>query len=404
MTRTVGSYRACAQPGDCTLATITAYLKNWIRLQHEYECFFFVADWHALTTHYDEPYDIEQYTFDTVVDWLAAGINPGSATLFVQSKVPEHAELHLLLSMITPVSWLERVPSYKDQQAKLDGPGSVDLWIPGLSAFCSRRTSSIYRAGERAGRRRPGCACRSDARDRAPLQPHLRPRTGLRTTRGSGGEENGAKSRAPVQRPAQGVSDERRRRCRCRKRARCSRNSRTCRSAIASDCSVISKAAAASFCRNRALLTDRSAKVPGVDGEKMSKSYEQHDPNARRAERHRTEDQDDEDRSRRACGASDPGKPDVCPVFALHEIYSNDETREWAAHGCRTAGIGCLECKGPLIDAIKAEQAPIRERAVQYERDKDMVQSILMEGSEEAREVARETLDDVRAAIGISHR
>ena len=120
-------------------------LKNWIRLQHEYECFFFVADWHALTTHYDEPYDIEQYTFDTVVDWLAAGVNPGSATLFVQSKVPEHAELHLLLSMITPVSWLERVPSYKDQQAKL---GERDLSTYGFLGYPVLQSADIliYRA------------------------------------------------------------------------------------------------------------------------------------------------------------------------------------------------------------------------------------------------------------------
>ena len=152
----------------------------------------------------------------------------------------------------------------------------------------------------------------------------------------------------------------------------------------------------------KALLTN-DAKVPGLDGEKMSKSYEntirmREEPNV--IEQKIKTMKTDPARVRR----DDPGNPDICPVFALHQIYSSDETRAWAAEGCRTAGIGCLECKGPLIDAIKAEQAPIRERALQYERDKDMVQSILMEGSEEAREVARETLDEVRAAIGISHR
>jgi tryptophanyl-tRNA synthetase len=376
-------------------------LKNWIRLQHEYECFFFVADWHALTTHYDAPYDIEQYTFDTVVDWLAAGINPGSATLFVQSKVPEHAELHLLLSMITPVSWLERVPSYKDQQAKLN---DRDLSTYGFLGYPVLQAADIlvYRAGnvpvgadqvahvevtrEIARRfnhiygREPGfeqhaeAAVKKMGRKAGRLYGELR-----KAYLTNGDVESLGKARALLaEQQNLSIGDHERL------------------------FGYLEGGGRIILPEPRVLLTE-SAKVPGVDGEKMSKSYGntirmREEPNV--IEQKIKTMKTDPARVRRA----DPGRPEVCPVFTLHEIYSNDETREWAAHGCRTAGIGCLECKGPLIEAIKAEQAPIRERAAQYERDKDMVQSILMEGSEEARDVARETLEVVRAAIGISHR
>ena len=376
-------------------------LKNWIRLQHEYECFFFVADWHALTTHYDAPYDIEQYTFDTVVDWLAAGINPGSATLFVQSKVPEHAELHLLLSMITPVSWLERVPSYKDQQAKLT---DRDLSTYGFLGYPVLQSADIlvYRAGnvpvgadqvahvevtrEIARRfnhiygREPGfeqhaeAAVKKMGRKAGRLYGELR-----KAYLTNGDVESLGKARALLaEQQNLSIGDHERL------------------------FGYLEGGGRIILPEPRVLLTE-SAKVPGVDGEKMSKSYGntirmREEPNI--IEQKIKTMKTDPARVRR----SDPGRPEVCPVFTLHEIYSNDETREWAAHGCRSAGIGCLECKGPLIEAIKAEQAPIRERAAQYERDKDMVQSILMEGSEEARDVARETLEVVRAAIGISHR
>jgi tryptophanyl-tRNA synthetase len=376
-------------------------LKNWIRLQHEYECFFFVADWHALTTHYDEPYDIEQYTFDTVVDWLAAGVNPGSATLFVQSKVPEHAELHLLLSMITPVSWLERVPSYKDQQAKL---GERDLATYGFLGYPVLQSADIlvYRAAnvpvgadqvahvevtrEIARRfnhiygREPGFEQHAEAAVKKMGKKGGRLYSELRKSYQTTGDVGALEKARALLAEQQNLSIGDRERL----------------------YGYLEGGGRIILPEPRALLTD-DAKVPGLDGEKMSKSYEntirmREEPNV--IEQKIKTMKTDPARVRR----DDPGNPDVCPVFSLHRIYTSEETRAWAAEGCRTAGIGCLECKGPLIDAIKAEQAPIRERAVQYERDRDMVQSILMEGSEEAREVARETLDEVRAAIGISHR
>ena len=377
-------------------------LKNWIRLQHEYECFFFVADWHALTTHYNEPYDIEQYTFDTVVDWLAAGVNPGSATLFVQSKVPEHAELHLLLSMITPVSWLERVPSYKDQQAKLGG--ERDLATYGFLGYPVLQSADIlaYRAAnvpvgadqvahveitrEIARRfnhiygREPGFEQHAEAAVKKMGKKAGRLYSELRRAYQTAGDVDALEKARALLAEQQNLSIGDRERL----------------------YGYLEGGGRIILPEPRALLTEE-AKVPGLDGEKMSKSYEntirmREEPNV--IEQKIRTMKTDPARVRR----DDPGNPDICPVFALHQIYTSDETRAWAAEGCRTAGIGCLECKGPLIDAIKAEQAPIRERAVQYERDKDMVQSILIEGSEEARDVARETLDEVRAAIGISHR
>ena len=377
-------------------------LKNWIRLQHEYECFFFVADWHALTTHYNEPYDIEQYTFDTVVDWLAAGVNPGSATLFVQSKVPEHAELHLLLSMITPVSWLERVPSYKDQQARLGG--ERDLATYGFLGYPVLQSADIlaYRAAnvpvgadqvahveitrEIARRfnhiygREPGFEQHAEAAVKKMGKKAGRLYSELRRAYQTAGDVEALEKARALLAEQQNLSIGDRERL----------------------YGYLEGGGRIILPEPRALLTEE-AKVPGLDGEKMSKSYEntirmREEPNV--IEQKIKTMKTDPARVRR----DDPGNPDICPVFALHQIYTSDETRAWAAEGCRTAGIGCLECKGPLIDAIKAEQAPIRERAAQYERDKDMVQSILIEGSEEARAVARETLDEVRAAIGISHR
>jgi tryptophanyl-tRNA synthetase len=376
-------------------------LKNWIRLQHEYECFFFVADWHALTTHYEAPYDIEQYTFDTVVDWLAAGVSPGSATVFVQSKVPEHAELHLLLSMITPVSWLERVPSYKDQQTKL---GDRDLSTYGFLGYPVLMSADVlsYRAGnvpvgadqvahvevtrEIARRfnhiygREPQFEQHAEAAVKKMGKKGGRLYSELRKAYLTSGDVDALQKARALLAEQQNLSIGDRERL----------------------FGYLEGGGRIILPEPRVLLTKES-RVPGLDGEKMSKSYEntirlREEPGV--IEQKIKTMKTDPARVRR----SDPGTPELCPVFSLHEIYSNDETREWAAHGCRTAGIGCLDCKAPLIDAIEAEQAPIRERALQYEGDRDMVQSILIEGSEKARDVARETLDDVRAAIGISHR
>jgi tryptophanyl-tRNA synthetase len=387
--------------GRLHLGHLHGVLKNWIRLQHEYECFFFVADWHALTTHYDEPYDIEQHTFEMVVDWLAAGVNPGSATLFVQSKVPEHAELHLLLSMTTPVSWLERVPSYKDQQAKL---ADRDLSTYGFLGYPVLQSADIliYRAGnvpvgqdqvahveltrEIARRfnhiygREPGFEQHAEAAvkkmGRKPARLYSELRKAYQT---NGDVESLMKARALLaEQQNLSVGD--------RERLY----------------GYLEGGGRIILPEPRALLTETPT-VPGLDGQKMSKSYAntislREEPAA--IEQKIKTMKTDPARVRRA----DPGDPDVCPVFTLHKIYTSDEVRAWVVEGCRSAGIGCLECKGPLIDAVKAEQGPIRERAAQYERDRDTVQSILIEGSEEARDMARETLEAVRAAIGISHR
>ena len=376
-------------------------LKNWIELQHEYQCYFFVADWHALTTHYDEPYDIEQFTFDTVVDWLAAGVNPGSATLFVQSRVPEHAELHVLLSMITPVSWLERVPTYKDQQEKL---ANKDLAMYGFLGYPVLQAADIlaYRAGhvpvgadqvahveltrEIARRfnhiygREPGFEQNAEAAVKKMGRKAARLYTDLRKSYLTNGDTEALERARALLAEQQNLSIGDRERL----------------------FGYLEGGGRIILPEPHVLLTSAPT-VPGTDGRKMSKSG---DNTIRlREERAVVEQkvktmQTDPARVRR----SDPGNPDVCPVYALHKIYSSAETLKWADHGCRNATIGCLDCKGPLIDAINAEQAVMRERAQQFENDRDLVQSILIEGTEEARDVARETLEEVREAIGIRHR
>ena len=364
-------------------------LRNWVRLQHEYECFFFVADWHALTTHYDNPYDIEQHTRDTVIDWLASGVNAGSATLFVQSRVPEHAELHLLLSMITPRGWLERVPSYKDQQAKLR---EKDLTTYGL----------IYRAGR--------VPVGADQVAHVELTREIARRFNFIYGREPGFEEAAEAAVGKMSKKAQ----------------RLYRESRTAYLERGDDEALDRARALLSNQQNLsvgdrerlfgylegggklilpepdAMLTE-SPKVPGVDGEKMSKSYgnyislrEEDDGIEQKIRTMKT----DPRRVRR----NDPGNPDDCPVWGLHELYSDADTRAWVREGCTTAGIGCIDCKKPVIEAIQQEQRGTRERARQYEEQPDLVKAILAEGSEHARDVARDTLDEVRRAMGLGYR
>ncbi len=376
-------------------------LKNWIQLQHEYECYFFVADWHALTTHYDEPYDIEQFTSDTVLDWLAAGVSPGSATLFVQSRVPEHAELHLLLSMITPVSWLERVPSYKDQQTRL---ADRDLSTYGFLGYPVLQSADIliYRAGN--------VPVGADQVAHVELTREIARRFNHIYGREPGFEQHAEAAVKKMGKKAARIYVEHRRSYQER-----------------GDTEALEKAQALLASQQNVSVGDRERlfgylegggriilpepqamltevpKVLGMDGEKMSKSLDntirlREDPAI--VEQKILTMRTDPARVRR----NDPGDPDKCPVFSLHEIYSTSEVKRWATQGCRSAGIGCVDCKGPLIDAINAEQAPIRERAAQFESDPDMLRSILQEGSEKARDTARETLEEVRGAIGILHR
>lgn len=376
-------------------------LKNWTRLQHEFDCFFFVADWHALTTHYQESGDIEQFTLDTVIDWLAAGISPGSCTIFVQSRVPEHAELHLLLSMITPNSWLERVPSYKDQIAKLQ---DHDLDTYGFLGYPLLQSADIliYRAGN--------VPVGADQVAHLELSREIARRFNYIYGRESQFEQHAESAiRKMGRKPARLYSDARkeyleRGDTEALERARALL-------AEQQNLSIGDRERLFGYLEGggriilpepQALLTE-TPKVPGLDGEKMSKSLNntlrlREDPIV--VEQKIRTMQTDPQRVRR----DDPGDPSKCPVFELHEIYSEKDVRHWASDGCRNAGIGCVDCKGPLIDAINKEQAPFIERAEQFENNHDLVRSIVIEGSEAARDVARETLEDVRSAIGISYR
>jgi tryptophanyl-tRNA synthetase len=387
--------------GQLHLGHYHGVLKNWIKLQHEFECFFFVADWHALTTHYEDPAIIQNSVWDMVVDWLAAGVNPGSATLFVQSQVPEHAELHLLLSMITPIGWLERVPTYKDQQLKLK---DKDLSTYGFLGYPLLQSADIllYRAGnvpvgadqvahveitrEVARRfnfifgREPGfeesaeAAIKKMGKKAAKLYSTLR----KRYTEGGDGEALGTAQALLREQQNITMNDKER-----------------LMGYLEGGGKVI-------LPEPQALLTPDS-KMPGLDGQKMSKSYgntislrEEPSDVEKKIKTMRT----DPARVRR----DDPGSPEKCPVWQLHEVYSADDVKDWVQTGCRTAGIGCLECKGPLIDSIKAELVPIQERAKQYEANPDLVKSIIQEGSEKAREAARDTMEDIRHVMGLSYR
>ena len=376
-------------------------LKNWVRLQHEYACFFFVADYHALTTHYQAATDIEQYTFETVVDWLAVGISPSAATVFVQSKVPEHAELHLMLSMVTPISWLERVPSFKDQQANL---ADKDLSTYGFLGYPLLQAADIlvYRAGH------------------VPVGGDQVAH--LELARAVARRFNHVFGREPQfeQLAELAIDKMGKRAARLYRKARKDYLER-------GDAEALDRARAFLAEQQNLSIGDRERlfgylegggrivlpepkelltnepTIPGLDGRKMSKSY----GNAiRLRERPQVVEQKvrtmvtDPARKRR----TDPGDPGQCPVFALHNIYSGDDVKAWATEGCRTASIGCVDCKAPLIDAINAEQAPFIERAEQFENNRDLVRTILVDGSERARDEARETLDDVKAAVGIGHR
>lgn len=387
--------------GQLHLGHFHGVLKNWVQLQHEYECFFFVADWHALTTNYDDTAIISQSVYDIVVDWLSVGINPGEATLFIQSRVPEHAELHLLLSMITPISWLERVPSYKDQQEKLR---ERDLSTYGFLGYPLLQAADIliYKAGyvpvgedqvahiemarEVARRfnhlygREPGfegkaeTAAKKMGRKNARLYFEIR-----RTYQESGDLEALAKGHALLE-AQQNISLGDRERL----------------------FGYLEGGGKAILPEPQALLTPES-KMPGLDGEKMSKSYH-NTISLREAPESVTQKlrtmPTDPARVRR----SDPGDPQKCPVWRFHQIYSSDTVREWVVEGCTSAGIGCLDCKQPVIDAVLAEQQPIRERSEEFLNDPDTVRAVIDEGCETARDFARDTLDDVRQAMNLVYR
>lgn len=387
--------------GKLHLGHYHGVLKNWVKLQHEFECYFFVADWHALTTHYEDPAVIQDSVWDMVVDWLAAGVNPGSATLFLQSKVPEHAELHLLLSMITPLGWLERVPTYKDQQEKLK---EKDLATYGFLGYPLLQSADIllYKAGkvpvgadqvahveitrEVARRfnhifgREPGFEENAEAAIKKMGKKASKLYSSLRKRYTEGGDGEALATAQALLREQQNITLNDKERL----------------------MGYLEGTGKVILPEPQALLTPES-KMPGLDGQKMSKSYgntislrEEPSEIEKKIRTMRT----DTNRVRR----DDPGNPDLCPVWQMHEVYSTDEVKDWVQKGCRSAGIGCVECKGPVIDAVKAELTPIQERATYYDNNPDLVKSIVQEGSEKAREAARATMEDVRHVMGLSYR
>ena len=386
--------------GSLHLGHYHGVLKNWLKLQHEYECLFFVADWHALTTHYDTPQIIEENVWEMVIDWLAAGVDPANATIFIQSRVPEHAELHTLLSMMTPLSWLERVPTYKDQQEKLANKDlstygflgypllqSADILIYNATQVpvgedqvphieftreIARRFNHIYG-------REPGFEEKAEAAIKK-----LGGKLGAlyqeaRTRYQETGDAEALESAQALIEEHQGLSLGDRERL----------------------LGFLEGGGKMILVEPEAKLTPAS-KMPGLDGQKMSKSYnntislrEQPDVVAKKIKTMPT----DPARIRR----TDPGDPAKCPVWQLHEVYSNEATREWAQTGCRAAGIGCIECKQPVIEAVLTELKPIQERAAQYAQDPTLVKNIVADGCEKARKLARETMREVREVMGLSY-
>jgi len=316
--------------GALHIGHLTGALDNWVRLQEEYDCFYAIVDWHALTTDYASPGAVRENILEVATDWLAAGLDPARSTLFIQSLVPEHAELHLLLSMVTPVSWLERVPSYKEQQQQL---AEKDLSTYGFLGYPLLQSADImiYKA------------------EAVPVGEDQAPHVEL--------------TREVVRR--------------------------------------FNHLYGPVFPEPKTLLTE-TPRVPGTDGRKMSKSYGnavflKDPPDVVRQKLKPMVT--DPARKRR----TDPGNPEVCPVFDLHKAFSPRETQEWAAVGCRSAGIGCLDCKGRLADHLVGRLAAIHARRPAFAARPDTVWDILEAGAVKARETARATMEQVRAAMKIRY-
>jgi tryptophanyl-tRNA synthetase len=314
--------------GQLHLGHLHGALKNWIRLQENYRCYFFVADWHALTTDYATPQGIRQSTLDMVMDWLSVGLDPERAVMFRQSSVKEHAELHLLYSMITPVPWLERNPTYKEQIKELTGK---DLSTYGFLGYPVLQAAdiTIYKA------------------NRVPVGVDQAPHVEL--TREIVRRFN------QIYRPV--------------------------------------------FPEPEVLLTE-TQKLPGLDGRKMSKSYGNAvflSDSPEEVDRKLSRMMTDPARVKR----TDPGEPEKCPAFQLHKIYCTPEELDFVAKGCRTAGIGCLECKKIMIKHVIDDLAPFREKRAQLEKRPEIVQDVLQAGHAAAQEQASKTMSEVRETLGL---
>jgi len=375
-------------------------IRNWLELQNEYDSYFFVADWHAFTTHYSDNLDLENNVMEMVVDWLASGINPNTSTVFVQSKVPEHAELHLLLSMTTPISWLERVPSYKDQQEKMK---TKDLSTYGFLGYPLLQSADIlmYKAGlvpvgedqvahveltREVARRfnyvhgreidfeqKAEAAIKKMGKKTAKLYNKLR-----KDYQENGTEEALIKSKALLLEQQNITMSDRER--------------------LAGYIEGMGKII---LPEPEALLT-KSSKMPGLDGQKMSKSYnntislrDQPKEVEKKIKRMPT------DTAR--VKLTDSGNPNKCPVWQLHQVYSDDSIRDWVVDGCTKAKMGCIECKQPLIGAVNQELGPLQESISKYQSDPELIKQIIFDGCERARNVAKETISEVREAMGISY-
>ncbi len=376
-------------------------LKNWIDLQHSYECFYFVADWHALTTHYENPSIIAESSRDMVIDWLATGVNPGNSTIFIQSRIPEHAELFTLLSMITPLGWLERVPSYKDQQEKMK---DRDLATYGFLGYPLLQSADIliYKAGfvpvgedqvahveltrevarrfnhfygkETDFEQKVEAAIKKMGKKNAKLYVDVRKRYQER------GDTEALSIGQALLDSQQNISLSDRERL----------------------LGYLDGGGRIILPEPRSLLTV-SSKMPGLDGQKMSKSYKN-----TIALRESPEDiqkkiktmPTDPARVRR----TDAGDPEKCPVWDLHQVYTSESTRGELSVGCKTASIGCIDCKQYIIDAIIDELKPIQLRMKDYLSDLSGVDSIINEGCEAARDVAQDTIEEVRKVMGLTSR
>jgi tryptophanyl-tRNA synthetase len=378
-------------------------LKNWVRLQAEHECFFFVADWHALTTHYEEREVMERYVYDMVVDWLAAGLDPEKCTIFIQSRLPEHAELFTLLAMGTPLGWLERVPTYKDQIEKLKDRDLATYGFLGypllqaadiliykanyvpvgedqsshveLTREVARRFNNLYgRSSDQAAR--VAAALAKLSKDDARYFERQRKAFGE-----TGSPEAQAKGEGIVRKAAatEGFTSD--------------------------DAELLLghlKGAGKSILTEPQALHTEVLRLPGTDGTKMSKSYGNailmRDEPAEVAKKVKGMTTDPA-RVRR----NDPGDPEKCPVWQFHKVYSDEATKDWVVKGCKSAGIGCLDCKQPVIDAIVKEQQPWRERAEALLANPKQVHWIVEMGTERARTVARQTMKDVRSSMGLAY-
>jgi tryptophanyl-tRNA synthetase len=375
-------------------------LKNWVRLQSDYDCFYFVADWHALTTHYESREVIERNVYDMVIDWLAAGLDPEKATIFIQSRLPEHAELFTLLAMGTPLSWLERMPTYKDQMEKLK---DKDLATYGFLGYPLLQAADIliYKAGfvpvgedqaphveiTREVARRFNHLYGREPHFETLVQESLKKMAkadakAFEAARKSFQETGDAGS---LERAESLV-------------ASCGSLGATDRERLGG---YLRGTGRSILTEPQALLTEVS-KLPGLDGDKMSKSYgntiamrEEPAEVEKKIKRMPTDPQ----RVRR----TDAGDPQRCPVWQFHKVYSTAETQAWAQQGCTTAGIGCLECKQPVIESIQQEQAVWRERAESYLSNPKKIHWLMEVGTERARSVARETMREVREAMGLTY-